>query len=232
MNNTSETCYACTEVATTLEHVPPLCLFPEAKDLPTGCNLRRNLLTVPSCATHNSQKSGDDVFLWNILSLNLGSNGVAIQQAASKLGRATRRRPALFHAITAGAVPVAFHARTGQRIDTDELPLDGDRFESAIDLVARGLHRKHFGVSWLGNLKTIPDFVIAKSSPEDDAALVAFAKIATQVFAAIPMLGDNPSVFTYQVVDVPEKLRAIRMNFYGGSRVVAVYGSPDRIGFG
>ena len=51
-----ETCYMCDSIATTREHVPPKCLFPEKKDI--GDDIyRQNLITVPSCDKHNTSKS-------------------------------------------------------------------------------------------------------------------------------------------------------------------------------
>ena len=60
MNKAEKTCYMCEELATSVEHIPPQCLFPEQKDLPDGIDLRKQLLTVPSCDKHNSKKSQDD----------------------------------------------------------------------------------------------------------------------------------------------------------------------------
>ena len=56
------TCYMCDEESTSSEHVPPKCLFPEQKDLPEGVDLRKSLITVPSCDLHNSKKSNDDEY--------------------------------------------------------------------------------------------------------------------------------------------------------------------------
>jgi hypothetical protein len=55
-------CYMCDAPATSKEHVPPKCIFPERKDS-DGQYLREGLITVPSCELHNSKKSADDEFL-------------------------------------------------------------------------------------------------------------------------------------------------------------------------
>ncbi len=219
----SELCYACPAVATTSEHVPPLCLFPERKDRPEGDDLRRNLITVPACAMHNTNKSGEDVYLWHVLTLNRDGNAVAVQQARTKLSRATRRAPALFLAMTEEAVPVECHARTGEAIDADELPLDGARFESAMDLLARALHLWHFTSRWTGSIKIVPEFIVAKSSAEDDASFANLCAVVDLSFANAPVHGENPSVFSYQVVDFPKQLRAMRLAFYEGTRVAVFF---------
>jgi len=50
----------CASLATSREHTPPSCFFPEESAF--GRDLRKNLVTVPSCDHHNSKKSKDDEF--------------------------------------------------------------------------------------------------------------------------------------------------------------------------
>ncbi|MFZ6769305.1 hypothetical protein ACO0LM_19830 [Undibacterium sp. Di26W] len=66
-------CYMCDEVAVSVEHVPPRCLFPKQKDLPIGVDLRRELLTVPACAQHNMEKASDDEYFLGVI---VGSDSV------------------------------------------------------------------------------------------------------------------------------------------------------------
>lgn len=60
------TCYRCSAVATTREHIPPKSFFPR------GGNLQ--LKTVPSCTTHNNEKSGDDQYLLSHICMNAALN--------------------------------------------------------------------------------------------------------------------------------------------------------------
>jgi len=60
-------CYYCGTDASSKEHVPPKCLFPEKKDIADGMNYRKNLITVPSCDKHNSNKCKDDEYLQLII---------------------------------------------------------------------------------------------------------------------------------------------------------------------
>ena len=57
-----DTCYMCHKPASTREHAPPLCFFPEAKDLEPPQDLRKHLITVPSCPDHNLSASKDDEY--------------------------------------------------------------------------------------------------------------------------------------------------------------------------
>src|SRR5260370_40046824 len=56
------TCYACDEKKASREHVPPLCFFPEEKDIDGQSIYRKELIRVPSCDVHNARKSDDDLY--------------------------------------------------------------------------------------------------------------------------------------------------------------------------
>lgn len=73
---TSRTCYWCSAPASTREHVPPKCIFPEPIDVADGTNYRGQLLTVPSCPIHNLAKSTDDEYLLCVLAMNILNNSV------------------------------------------------------------------------------------------------------------------------------------------------------------
>lgn len=68
-----EYCYWCGKLATSKEHVPPKCLFPEFKDTKDvyDNSFRHNLITVPSCDEHNLVKSRDDEYLMTCLAVVL-----------------------------------------------------------------------------------------------------------------------------------------------------------------
>ena len=70
-----EKCYWCGRDATSREHVPPKCLFPEDKDIKSiyKGTFRRSLITVPSCDEHNLAKSHDDEYLMVCLGGRVGN---------------------------------------------------------------------------------------------------------------------------------------------------------------
>jgi hypothetical protein len=49
----------CGAPATSLEHFPPLCIFPEMKKTQDGIDYRKVVITVPSCDAHNLENSTD-----------------------------------------------------------------------------------------------------------------------------------------------------------------------------
>src|SRR2546425_11477598 len=77
-------CYACEAKKSSREHAPPKCFFPEDPAY------RKDLVVVPSCDFHNSEKSGDDVYaLWHLAGMQ-GVNHVG-EMLHQKLDRARQR---------------------------------------------------------------------------------------------------------------------------------------------
>ena len=81
---TLNSCYMCGGAITSMEHVPPKCIFPESKDM-EGENYRNNLITVPSCDIHNSHKSYDDEFLMVSLAGIFGNNSIGYRHKLGKV---------------------------------------------------------------------------------------------------------------------------------------------------
>jgi len=151
----SKKCYFCQAYATSREHVPPKCLFPEKKDI-LGFDLRRDLITVPSCEIHNTAKSSDDEFLLLNLSGIVGSNTVGEIQRWKKVERARIRRK--------WNIPDIVLDRTDniEEVSNDgELqvlaswgPPDLPRLNSCYESIARGIHLHHYGNYFDGEINT------------------------------------------------------------------------------
>lgn len=224
-----ETCYACIKTATTREHVPPACLFPEGKDLGAGYDLRMNLITVPSCDDHNTIKSGDDEYLLWILSTNLTANSTGQKNALTKLARSYKRKPALDQSFFMKAKETLVKESHSEIVhETLEIEFDGNRFQKALEFISLGIYRHHYGKRWVGRLRVHPDFIAfpyEKNSAEIDENRVVFYNAAQQLFAVAVKHGDNPDVFWYQLSESQELLEcAIRFAFYGQCTVTAMFG--------
>jgi hypothetical protein len=83
----------CESIATSVEHAPPKCIFPEAKDTLSGEDYRKNLITVPSCDAHNLARSKDDEYLLHVLAASITSNNVGLNQFLTKSRRAFDESP-------------------------------------------------------------------------------------------------------------------------------------------
>lgn len=223
-----QTCYACQNPATTKEHIPPQCLFPEVKDTAAGADYRRNLITVTSCAEHNFRKSGDDEYLLYVLSTNLPANAIA-QTQWTKLKRAIKRRPALWNSMRSNVEDVeVMDSHTGKKYKAVQMSLDGIRFQRSLELIALGVYCHHFGERWEGNIHVHSDFIAFPHVPnaaEIDANRVLVFNCAETIFASLPRYGDNKKVFWYQVYEPENRFRClIRLGFYEGCTATAFLG--------
>ncbi len=217
-------CYACQNPATTKEHIPPLCLFPERKDT-DGVDYRRNLISVPSCVEHNLNKSGDDEYLLYVLSINLPANAIA-QAQWTKLKRAVERRPALWNSMCNNSKDVeVMDSHTGKIYEAIQMDLDDSRFTRSLELIALGVFYHHFSKCWEGNIRVHHDFVDSpyeQNKAEIDANRILVFNCAEKLFATTPRHGDNQDVFWYQVYEPENSFRfLIRIGFYGGCTATA-----------
>lgn len=226
-----QTCYACQNPATTREHIPPLCLFPEGKDITDGVDYRCNLITVPSCVKHNLSKSGDDEYLLYVLSTNLPANAIA-QAQWTKLQRAVERRPALWNLMSSSSHDVEImDSHTGKIYEAGQMDLDGTRFWGSLELITLGVYYQHFGNRWEGNIRIHSDFVdfpYESNKAEIDANRMLVFTCAEKLFASTPRHGDNQDVFWYQVYEPENSFRyLIRVGFYGRCTVTAFLGEMN-----
>lgn len=217
----TETCYFCGRVATSSEHVPPACLFPELKDLDDGVDYRKNLLTVPSCDEHNSQKSKDDEYLQLILTSGYFNNKAAQNHFSSKIARAMMRRPALLAAVYRNADPV-----TVDGVPTVAVNIDRERFNLALERICQGLCVKFTGERWPKEIEIHTPVLLAMDVPDADNVnhlVTNFSKTIIACLDGVPRRGDNPDVFWCQLLMDMQKDRLLcRMVFYGGFDVFAV----------
>lgn len=224
------TCYMCNAPATSGEHVPPKCLFPEAKDL-EGEDLRRLLITVPSCDAHNGRKSRDDEFLMVSLAGLLGNNSIGYRHNQRKVHRAIRR--------SAGRLlDLALRERKTVTINLDNNKFlsaivgtpDAARLSRCFEHVVRGLHFHLHGSALRGRVRPCLGFVVAPNADGRTFTRYIRDKVDSELEGVAP-IGHNPGVFFFQVT-APDLFGhyLYRLCFYGSAQVyVAVQpeGAPD-----
>lgn len=222
-----ETCYMCDDIAVSREHVPPLCIFPESKDLDSGVNLRKNLTTVPSCDKHNSKKSKDDELMLFVLTLSIANNEAAKQQGVSKILRAVLRNPELPSYFFSEAIPVCSVEPDVQPISTSMAKIDYQRFLTATTQMAKALYFHHFGNKFSGRCSIFSDFMLqyeTEGAIESNELQYKTAQIVKPHFDQAQQYGDNPSVFTYSILppDVNGTI-GVRMQFFEASNIYVAY---------
>jgi hypothetical protein len=197
-------------------------LFPESKDV-GGLNLRKDLITVPSCAAHNSGKSSDDEFLMMSLAGIVGNNSIGYRHWTGKVDRALRRSS--YRVLNSSVLK----PKRIERLVTDGSHFidviwgtpDFSRLYKCFEHVLRGLYFHDFGRRFEGEVRVIPGFV--KYEPGHAQTLQKLIE-ARYLYEAnsMPRLGSNPEVFYYQRFPADQfGLIAYRLSLYGGVDVYA-----------
>jgi hypothetical protein len=214
-----QTCYMCDSPATSSEHAPPKCFFPSKNA--SGKDLRRNLITVPSCDLHNSKKSKDDEYLRAIILLASGaSSDVAKAHFFDKLLRAAKRKP---HAHAAFINPI------GLRLDIGEmLQIDLDRFNRCISSLGSAIYFHRFKDKLRSTIHVISPNLYAQAQgavhvPVPHAAAI---DVTRQFLASEPIGGENREVFMYRArYDTESGMYAFAAIFY---EAFEVFGATPR----
>jgi len=226
-----KTCYMCDEPSTSVEHVPPKCLFPEKKDLSPEeqtLDLKRQLITVPSCHEHNGQKSTDDEYLLCLLAISLLSGKNGQQQGVTKVKRILERKPALKAKITEKMTPLLVQdIHTGQVNETFALEIERNRIESSLESCARALYFNQFNHKFVGDVLVIPLF-LSDLDAKFNQSVEQLHHNTEILFSNIQPQGENPSIFTYKFhVEEGNGNTRLEMTFYEGARAVAIFKSSS-----
>lgn len=204
------TCYMCAAAETSREHAPPQCLFPVASDI--GRELRRNLITVPSCDEHNSKKSADDEFLRAVILFSaVNTNEIAKHQFLGKFLRGASRNRHAYSAFFTDQGTLAAGTQHALR-------LDRNRFDRCIDHLVRALFFHTYRDKWqLPIFVTSPNFysAIAEDRAVPHLPTQQAIEMSREFLGREPVLGENPEVFKYQLRhDQPTGMFALAGIFY------------------
>jgi hypothetical protein len=225
----SKKCYMCDRIATSREHVPPLCLFPETKDT-NGINFRKELITVPSCEVHNSKKSTDDEFFMLSLSGLMKNNPVGNFHQLTKANRAIKRKNKDFieKQILRNYKQKKIKTTDGKfRIVAIGEP-NVKRLSNCLEHIAFGLYYAEFNKRFDGELKMVLEFI--EYSDDNMQTMKQFLKkrFLAEKDLNKEIKGENPLVFYYQFHE-PDNfgLIGMRMVFYGTAEAYFSFKSKD-----
>jgi len=217
----TDICYYCGKVASSREHVPPKCLFPEEKDLADGLNYRKNLISVRSCDEHNSKKCKDDEYLQLILIHGYFNSRAGREHFNKKIIRAITRRPAMLAALYNKQHPVTVDAEPTVAVD-----IDRERFNRVLEQVCQGLYFYEFGDHWQDEIEIHTPLLLSMNAPDSDKVNELVTNLSKAIIRELndcEKRGDNPEIFWYQMLVNREKKRLIiRMMFYEGFDVFAI----------
>lgn len=225
------TCYMCNDKATSSEHVPPKCLFPEQKDLPKGSDLRKSLITVPSCDLHNSRKSADDEYLLYCLVMSIPSNYIGKNHFLSEIIRAVERNPSLIKKLLNNSHNAqAENLSTNKIFETIGFQVDDLRFDKALEQLSRALYFHHFNKKSRGNLKIYPNFLLSMEDnyKETNKKIAEIDVMSEELFSKEVTHGSNPEVFKYCAVGTGTgEPKFLRLYFYDGNRITVIFIDED-----
>lgn len=207
-----QTCYMCEKDSTTVEHVPPKCLFPELKD--SGRQLRSNLITVPSCDEHNGQKSKEDEFLMVSLAGIIGNNSIGYEHYHGKIQRALKR-------TAFKLLEEVFLKKKLVKLGDENSYLeilwgtpDHNRLINCFRHIAYGIHFHHYGHKFVGEVKPYLAFVYPNEKNPKTFKSFLKEKVRLELDGK-PTHGENQEVFYYQFTDTDQfGLFLCRLKFY------------------
>ena len=214
----------CDRIASTREHVPPLCLFPESKDV-FGENFRKDLITVPSCEEHNSKKTKDDEFLMVTIAGISGNNYLGYHHTMTKINRAITRKSMDFlrKVILQNSKEKIVQLASGKKYSVLHGTPDFKRLIGCFNHIAYGLYFHEYRTAFKGQISITLGF-INYNDPNSNI----FVKFLRRRFELEELVleekGKNPDVFTYQFCK-PDQIGiiALKLNFYSKTDVFIAY---------
>lgn len=216
----NKTCYFCGKQATSFEHVPPKCLFPQRKDVEDE-DYRKELIRVPSCDKHNAQKSRDDEFLMVSLAPIVGNNDLAFRHTKTKIQRAHAENPHLANEVISDAQNMSLALPEGVTFPVLLGKPDTPRLCRALEATARGLYFHENGKRFKGKVAVFPSFVKYQPGSTMSIYELLCEKMIAQERHDWEVHGRNPEVFTYQIGSADQYgLIPMVMTFYSRAEVL------------
>jgi hypothetical protein len=190
----------CSKASTSKEHAPPRCIFPERKDTQNESDLRKNLITVPSCDEHNSEKSRDDEYFLLVLAGSYTSSQVGLDQFITKVRRAFENQPSKANQFVRRSAPVRL-----RRVDTEwedglQVIVQGDRIDAVLSNCARTIYFHETMKKFQGQALVFTQFTLYDDE-ESQAKISNAFELTEKTLNSEPRRGENAEVFWYKFVE-------------------------------
>jgi hypothetical protein len=210
----SKTCYICGKEATSKEHTPARCYFPEESQY------RKNLITVPSCEEHNENTSNDDEYVRNIISMSIGNNAVAFMQFIKKTVVSFEKSRGIFIDTTKNAQRI-YTAIEGEKPKPSyAFKIDRNRFDDVMKKISYALFYSVYKEPWDKEL-----IIMTKHLLDKDMILDEYGDLIESIEDELeehPFDGKNPQVFKYKFLPTESDNKheqVLRMVFYEGFEI-------------
>jgi hypothetical protein len=218
-------CYCCEAIATTKDHIPPKCFFPDKKYLPSKSpDYRSQLVTVPACSAHNNSRSSDDEYTAAVIVMNSKSY-LAFEMFMSKwVQTLLRREGVLGKRIFSTARNARVISRKNDVLiphETLAISYEMKRVERVIESIARALYYLESGYQekWTNAciIKSL-NFLNRDLSYSQDAYNLSQINQAfirgEKKYQELGIKGAHSEVFYYQFFKSEDMNFIIRMVFY------------------
>ncbi len=220
-------CYCCEKAATTRDHIPPKCFFPEKKYLSSNSpDYRSNLITVPSCSDHNNHRSSDDEYTAAVIVMNSESDLAFTIFKSKWVKTLLRREVALGQRIFSTAKSVrVISKKNGLLIPYETLAISYEmkRIERVIESIACAIYyiESDYQEKWANEcIIQSPNFLNRDLSHSQDAYelnQINQAFIHGEKYQELGLTKKvvHPDVFYYQFFKSDDKNFIVKIVFYG-----------------
>jgi hypothetical protein len=199
-------CYYCDNEGITDEHLPPKCIFPKGNNY--------QLITVKSCKQHNNEKSGDDEYFRNIISMMIDTNEYGIKHFSSKTIRSLIRNRNSDCNILKKSIPILLN---GEKTYATEI--DSNRFHKYISKMASGFYFYHFDMTYNNDWDI---FIQTKLINTESVYDMAYFKILNDYAkfqdAFVQQITHNIEIFKYYIFKFKDMV-VFKFVFYGGVNI-------------
>ena len=213
----------CDKKAISIEHAPPKCLFPPRD---SGKDCRKNLITVPSCNLHNSEKSKDDEYLRFIIAISITSKGVGVNSFIKKFLNSENMSSNIANFLKGKNLPILCRDQiTGQLSKSYACTINRDRFDNSIKCITRAIY---FDYHDKQKKLTVPLSVFTDSFMTFDGKNPAIENTNIQTLGkkldtffekfTISKNDINSDIFEYHLAEYEDKV-LVKMIFYKGFKV-------------
>ena len=219
----------CSAISTSREHVPPKNLFPEAREI-GGADYRVNLITVPSCDQHNTEKAHDDEFLMVSLAGIIGNNSIGYMHKLGKVDRAIRNS-ANRNSANRLLDKVLVEKKEVHRVEWGNNQFheviwgtpDLERLHKCFVHIGHGLHQHHYRSRFTGRITVLLGYLF--HTDHNSKTWVDFIRERAEIdLKDKPRLGSNQEVFYYRVTEPDQfKIFLMHLAFYGGLNVYLAF---------
>lgn len=211
-------CYLCGQPATSDDHIPPKCFFPEWKDVGNGMVVfRSNLITLRACDDCNRGRSKDDEYAFVVIASSWRENDIGLLHGQEKIAKIFERSPRLLATLKATLEPVDLLG-----MKTGAFTLDVVRFYKWLATMARGL----WYVDFNRRRRETPVQVCLEELRDENCSRIpefdTLSKLAASILEQEPWKGENSEVFIYRTAcSEQEDIWVAEMVFYEGIRALA-----------